>query len=177
MSDLPDSDISSPNDNMLPQEAAAPAQGDYRRRRTRQAAVQLLYAIEMQEGRRAYPHMREDVIAFCAEESQLPPAKALDAEFLDTLIAGVRDHHAELDVLIAKYLSERWKFSRIDIIMRDILRLGVFELSMLPDITVATIINEYIEIARGYFEESEISFVNALLDNVAGAVREKKADE
>lgn len=150
---------------------------DYRRRRTRQAALHILYAFAMQDGRRPLSKTCQDITDFCVEETSLSADTALDADFMALLVSGVLDNTDTIDAIIKQYLSDRWKFSRIDIVMKDLLRLGVYELSMRPEITIATIINEYIEISRGYFNESETSFVNALLDNAAAALRTLEEDD
>jgi N utilization substance protein B len=155
----------------------SPASSDTRRRRARLAAVKLLYAHEIHGGRRAFAKLREDVLDYWRDElgEGADVLKAVDVPFFDLLAMGCIERKEGLDEMIRRYLAENWKFSRIELVMRDILRLGVFEIALLKEVSVATIANEYIEIAKAYFGESESAFVNALLDNVARALRPEEA--
>ena len=60
---------------------------------------------------------------------------------------------------------------RLDRSMRAILRAGTYELLARPDVTVGTVIDEYLDIAHAFFGEKDVKFVNGLLDKVAGDVR------
>ena len=51
--------------------------------------------------------------------------------------------------------------------MRSILRAGAFELSALKDIPTEIVIDEYVEIAKSFFEGVEPGFVNGALDGIA----------
>ena len=64
-------------------------------------------------------------------------------------------------------LASGWKLERLDATVRAILRVGGFELSQRPDVPVEVAINEYVEIAKSFFEGPEPGFVNAALDGIA----------
>ena len=55
--------------------------------------------------------------------------------------------------------------------MRAILRAGTWELMLRKDVAVEVVINEYVEIARAFFDDAEARFVNGALDGVAKDVR------
>jgi N utilization substance protein B len=55
--------------------------------------------------------------------------------------------------------------------VRAILRAGAWELKYRPDIGLEVVINEYVEIARAFFDEAEARFVNGALDGIAKDVR------
>ena len=55
--------------------------------------------------------------------------------------------------------------------MRAILRAGAYELVARPDVPVATVINEYIDVAHAFYDKRESGFVNGLLDAIAKEVR------
>ena len=82
----------------------------------------------------------------------------------------VRDQ-SRIDPLIAARLAKGWRLSRIDSILRSILRAGTFELLCRPEVPAKVVINEYVEVARGFFEQDESGVVNAVLDALARAER------
>ncbi|MEY4255410.1 MAG: hypothetical protein RLZZ141_637, partial [Pseudomonadota bacterium] len=51
--------------------------------------------------------------------------------------------------------------------VRSILRAGAYELSTLQDIPTEIVIDEYVEIAKSFFEGVEPGFVNGALDGIA----------
>jgi N utilization substance protein B len=97
----------------------------------------------------------------------------VDAEidFLDDLVRGVVARGQEIDGVIVARLAEGWKLERLDRAMRAILRAGTYELLARPDVTVGTVIDEYLDVAHAFFDEKEVKFVNGLLDKVAKDVR------
>ena len=68
-------------------------------------------------------------------------------------------------------MAEGWRLSRIDSILRAILRSGVYELLEKRDVQARAIINEYVEIAHDFFGGEEPSVVNGVLDRVARKAR------
>jgi len=94
-----------------------------------------------------------------------------DEAFFGELVRGVVDQQRRIDTSIAKRLAEGWRLDRLDATVRAILRAGAFELSRRPDIPVEVVINEYVDLARSFFEGPEPGFVNAALDGLARDVR------
>jgi N utilization substance protein B len=66
---------------------------------------------------------------------------------------------------------EKWKWSRLGIAERSILRLGAAEILYLPDIPPRVTINEYVEMAKSFAGENSPGLVNGILDKVAKAAR------
>lgn len=85
-----------------------------------------------------------------------------DQGFSESLIQGVMDHQADIDATITKYAPE-WPLEQITIVDRNVLRLGVYELSYSPDVPPKVAINEAIEVAKGFGGESSGKFVNGVL--------------
>ncbi|USI74265.1 transcription antitermination factor NusB [Sphingomonas morindae] len=96
-----------------------------------------------------------------------------DAEvsFFDDIVAGVDSRRAELDARIATRLAAGWTMDRLDRPMRQILRAGAYELIARPDVPVASVISEYVDVADAFYDKREKGFVNGLLDAVARDVR------
>jgi N utilization substance protein B len=55
--------------------------------------------------------------------------------------------------------------------MRQILRAGTYELTARADVATGTIISEYVDVAKAFYDKKEAAFVNGLLDAVAKDVR------
>jgi transcription antitermination factor NusB len=60
----------------------------------------------------------------------------------------------------------RWEFSRLSPVDKSILRLAVYQLKFCPEIPPKVVINEAIELAKGYSTEKSGPFVNGVLDAV-----------
>jgi N utilization substance protein B len=98
---------------------------------------------------------------------------AADLPFFDDLVTGAHARADELDALVAGALAAGWTLERLDRPMQALLRLAAYELVARPDVPKATVIDEYVEISRGFHAEKEVKFVNALLDTLAKQVREQ----
>ena len=94
-----------------------------------------------------------------------------DRGFFRDLASGVAHAQAKIDSEIAAHLAEGWRLSRIDSILRAILRSGVYELLEKRDVPARAIINEYVEIAHDFFGGEEPGVVNGVLDRVARKAR------
>jgi N utilization substance protein B len=136
----------------------------------RLAAVQALYQREMEETPIAvllheFHHHR---LGATIEGDQYAEA---EVDFFDDLVSGVDARAAELDALISARLAQGWAFSRLDRPMRQILRAGAYELVARIDVATGTIISEYVDVAKAFYDKKEAAFVNGLLDAVAKDVR------
>jgi N utilization substance protein B len=96
-----------------------------------------------------------------------------DAEvaFFDDLVTGADARREELDALIAGRLAAGWSLARLDKPMKAILRAGAYELAARADVPTATVIGEYVDVAKAFYDKSETGFVNGLLDAIAKEVR------
>jgi N utilization substance protein B len=140
----------------------------------RLAAVQALYQHEM-EGTpltRLLTEFHEHRLGAIIEDAQY-----LDAErnFFDDLVLGVGARGAEIDALISAKLATGWSLERLDRPMRAILRAGAYELIARRDVPVGSVISEYVDVARAFYEKRESGFVNGLLDSIAKEARAARA--
>jgi N utilization substance protein B len=96
-----------------------------------------------------------------------------DAEisFFDDLVTGALARREEIDALIAERLAQGWSLERLDKPMKAILRVGSYELLARADVPVATVINEYLDVAEAFYDQREKGFVNGLLDAIAKVAR------
>lgn len=143
-----------------------------RRARTvaRLAAVQALYQMELAgEG-------VETVISefsnhrFDADIEGEPLAEADEDWFADVVRGVVGDQRA-IDAMVTKRLASNWRLERLDATLRALLRSGAWELANKLDAPREVVLNEYVELAKAFFDDAEAKFVNAALDGVARDVR------
>ncbi len=97
-----------------------------------------------------------------------------DHAFFSDLVHGVLKHQVEIDRSVAQSLASGWTLARIDSTLRALLRSASYELVARRDVPAKVVIDEYVELARDFFEGDEPGFVNAVLDRLA---RRKRAAE
>lgn len=76
-----------------------------------------------------------------------------------------------LDALIAAALPAEWPMARLDPVMRALLRAGCAELTMQDGPPPRVVINEYLDVAHGFFTGDEPRMVNGMLDRLARDLR------
>ena len=94
-----------------------------------------------------------------------------EADFFDDIVSGVDTRREEIDELLVGKLADGWTIARLDKTMLQILRAGAYELMARADVPTATAINEYVDVAKAFFDDREAKFVNGLLDAVGKDVR------
>lgn len=144
----------------------------------RLAAVQALYQMDM-----AGTDLNEVIREFAAERLADPEAEdaqfisGADETFMAELLRGVVRRQREIDPMIDHQLAEGWRLARVDSILRAILRAATLELMERPDVPARVVINEYIELARSFFDEDEPKVVNGVLDKLARKLRTREFDD
>ncbi|HEK9990766.1 transcription antitermination factor NusB [Streptococcus equi subsp. zooepidemicus] len=129
------------------------------RRDLRERAFQALFAMEMGRdflpaSQFAYDYDKE--AADDKQPSELPV-------FLLNLVNGVMDHKAELDEVIKKNLKTGWSIERLTVVDKTMLRLGLFEMTLFEETPDRVALNEIIEIAKKYSDDTSAKFINGLL--------------
>ncbi|HAB53667.1 MAG: transcription antitermination factor NusB [Ignavibacteria bacterium RIFOXYB2_FULL_35_12] len=127
----------------------------YRRRIIREKVLQLLYAFEMNAAN----------IEPLIKETLADVEDPADKEFANNLINQIILNKKKLDELI-KARVDNWDLSRIALIDRILLRIGICEILFFPDIPPKVSINEAIEIAKDYSTSSSGKFINGILDAI-----------
>lgn len=141
------------------------------RRSARLSAVQALYQMES-SGSGAKAVVKEFRDHRFGYEDEPGDYVETDEEFFEDLVTGIVSIQSDVDKRIGGVLKEGWKLSRLDATVRAILRAGGYELIARQDVPPAVVINEYVDVAHAFFEDSEPGFVNATLDALAKQVRD-----
>ena len=128
-----------------------------KRRKARELAVQLLYQLDLTG--EADPSSRWD------DFWKRHPVEEDVKGFADSLVRGTKLHEAKIDELIRQY-SEHWELSRMAVVDRNILRVGIFELLWVTDSPPKVVINEALEISKKFSSDESRLFLNGILDRV-----------
>jgi transcription antitermination protein NusB len=130
------------------------------RRRARAYALQILYALDVND--RANPVGAADTYA---QEFDLD-IDGEAAEFATMLVRETSARVAELDDIIQN-ASKNWRLDRMSRVDRNILRLATYELRHCDNVPVKVIINEAVELAKRFGTGESAAFVNGVLDRIA----------
>ncbi len=145
------------------------------RHRSRQRALQVLYQWDMtkrpvEEAIRAFydtldaDKLAEEPVEDPDDETEEGPPYSGRDEFMEELAKGASGMAPDIDNRIAKK-SQHWKLERMPIVDRNILRLGIYEMSR-QDTPAAVVIDEALELARQFSGEESVAFINGVLDAV-----------
>lgn len=132
-----------------------------KRREARELVLQSLYCWEI-SGKKP-----DEVFSDLVSKTELDSSSRV---FSRELFKQVLNHQKEIDELIKKNV-QHWDFSRIAVVDKNILRIGICELLYLDDIPVKVSLDEAIELAKKYSSEDSGSFVNGVLDAVAKNIK------
>ena len=140
------------------------------RSQARLAAVQALYQMDLAETDLAAV-IEEFKAHRLGSDTENGTSAQADLEHFAGLLRGVVRRQREIDPMIDRQLAEGWRLTRIDSIVRAILRSAAFELMELADVPPRVIISEYVEVAHAFFEGDEPKVVNGVLDSLARKLR------
>ncbi len=144
--------------------------GTSERSAARIAAVQALYQMDI-SGKGVIDAFAEFEAFWLGREVDgisFPPA---ESAFFRDIVGGVVREQRVIDPKIDAALAKGWPLKRIEVVLRSILRAGVYEMMYRKDVPVLVVISEYVDVAHDFYEEDEPGLVNAVLDAIGGEVR------
>ena len=96
-------------------------------------------------------------------------------DFIKELTEGVKNNIDKIDKIIEKAAPE-WPLSQINIIDRNVLRLGLYELlySNKEEVPPKVAINEAIELAKMFGGDASGKFINGVLGTVFKQLKDKE---
>ena len=149
----------------------------------RMAAVQALYELDMGDGDadvilRALIEKRWTVPIEDEDGDEIGEAEFFDPDktFLLKLARGVLNKKDAVDEALNGTLGSNWTVPRLEVLLRAVLRAGVYELMEHTEIPAKVIINEYMDVANAFFSEGEPKMVNGVLDKLAHVLRDGQMD-
>ena len=96
--------------------------------------------------------------------TNLAPGLA-DQSFVVNLVKGIEERRNEIDKTITTYAPE-WPLEQITNVDRNVLRIGIYELTIDASIPPKVAINEAIELAKTFGGASSGKFVNGVLGSI-----------
>lgn len=135
----------------------APTTMKHQRRENRVAAMQFLYAWDLQ-------HFDQPSVGLALRDffsSREQPREAY--AFAEELAFGAVEHLGEVDAIIREY-AQNWDFHRIARVDLAILRLAIYEMLHRRDIPPIVSINEAIDLSKRFSDAESKRFINGILD-------------
>ena len=99
-------------------------------------------------------------------------------QFVKELISGILENQKKIDEIIVKTAPE-WPLEQINLIDRNVLRIGIYELlfGKREEVPPKVAINEAIELAKSFGGETSGKFVNGVLGTIYRAIGEPGKEE
>ena len=128
----------------------------------RELAFKLIYEIEMQN--------EDEEFEIFIENNEITDEKVI--EYLKDIKSGTKEHSEEINDLITTNLKQNWSLKRISKINLSLIKLAIYEM-VYKKLPYKIAINEVVELAKKYADESAPVFINGIL---ASVVKEKNLD-
>ncbi len=93
--------------------------------------------------------------------------------FARELVEGTLKHRKYLDRYLRQNL-ENWKLSRLSTTVRNILRLGTYELFNHPETSHSVVINEAIELCKDFVDDTSHGITNRVLQKVFDQISKER---
>ena len=129
-----------------------------RRTEIRELAFKLIYSLEIQK-----IHNLEEQIELYLESNEIKDKQAIN--YIKDCVNGIEDNKEEINKIIQDSLTQEWKIERISKISLSLLKLAVYEIKY-KEIPYKVEINEVVELAKTYGEETSSKFINGALAKV-----------
>ena len=86
-------------------------------------------------------------------------------EYVKEIAKGLKENNEEITNIISKNLKEGWTIDRISTVDLALLKLAIYEIKY-KEIPYKIIINEAVNIAKKYGEETSAPFINGVLAKI-----------
>ncbi len=129
-----------------------------KRSEIRELAFKLIYSLEIQKD-----YDIEEQIDLYLENNQIEKKEAI--EYIKDCIKGIDEKKEEITKIIENSLVSDWKIERISKVNLSLLKLAIYEIKY-KDIPYKVEINEVVELAKTYGEDTSSRFINGALAKV-----------
>ncbi len=124
----------------------------------REQAFKLMYSLEIQKNEKL-----EEQIDLYLESNDITNNNAI--EYIKDAVLGIEKNKEEIILNIEKNLKSDWKIERISKIDLVILKLAIYEIKY-KELPYKVVINEAVELAKKYGEDTSKNFVNGVLASI-----------
>ena len=157
-----------------PGKPRTPASGSRPRTSARVAAVQALFQAEQMQvpaERVIDEFVRHRLGAEPGRGFEDGRAPDANVPLFGRIVRTATTQQDTLDAVLAAVLAADWPMERLDPVLRALLRAGAAELWMSDGPPTRVVINEYLDIAHGFFDGDIPGMVNGVLDRAARQLR------
>lgn len=124
----------------------------------REQAFKLIYSLEIQK-----QNDLQEAIDLFLESNEIEDKSA--KEYINDAILGIEKNKEKIVEQIEKNLKKDWKIDRISKIDLAILKLAIYEIQY-KELPFKVVINEAVELAKKYGEDSSKNFINGILASI-----------
>ena len=128
-----------------------------KRTEIREQAFRLIYSTEIQK------NMDDEQKEIFLGENGIDNKQEI--EYIDAIFNGVKEKSEEIKQIISENLKEKWTIDRISKIDLAILRVAIYEM-IYTELPYKVVINEAVELAKKYGDDSSKAFVNGVLASI-----------
>ena len=126
----------------------------------RELTFELLYSLEIQKMEQE--EYNEQIELFLVEQN-VSQEKA--KTYMTETVNGIAKNKEKILELISQNLKEKWDISRVSKINLTLLKLATYEI-MYTELPYKVVVNEAVEIAKKYGDDTSPSFINGILANI-----------
>ncbi len=127
------------------------------RSQAREFAFKMLYQVEIQR------EVSDEDISIFFENNEIKSEEA--KVYIEDIVKGVQKENSNITQDIEKNLKKDWKIDRISKINLALLKLAIYEIKF-KEVPFKVVINEVVELAKKYGEETSKVFINGVLASV-----------
>lgn len=131
------------------------------RRKAREVAFKVIFQVDQVD---ADPHR---AFKYLLQDNNLADK---DREFSWDLIMGSMAHLEDIDGKISTYARD-WSINRMSAVDRNIIRVAGYEIMFYENSQPVVAIDEAVEIAKKYGDDTSAAFINAILDKILGEIK------
>lgn len=124
----------------------------------RELAFQMVYGLEMQK-----EEENSEQVDIFIESNEIRDKRTV--QYLKDIQIGLWENREEINSLIEANLKENWSLSRVSKINLSLIKIAIYEM-LYTDLPYKVAINEVVELAKKYSDESAPVFVNGILASV-----------
>ena len=141
------------------------------RKIAREVAFKIIFSNELEFENDTLKELIENIISDVelVETTNKNDISSEDKKYIEQVVSGIAEKREELDEKIKTYLKG-WTMDRISKTDLAILRLAVYEMLYREDIPCKVSINEAVELAKAFCEETSPAFINGVLAGVVNSL-------
>jgi N utilization substance protein B len=118
---------------------------------------------------------QQDLLRLGADEALGRARQDLLDDYAVWLIKGVASQRSDIDELLGRNLLG-WELGRLGVLERAILRVAAYELMKEPEVPVAVVVDEAVNLAKRFCSGEAGSLVNGILGSAARDARPEEMD-